>query len=197
MNTYTMSDRTPYTYVITHLPSGIRYYGSRYAKHCKPDDLWITYFTSSNKIKKLLEKDGVNSFKAEVRRTFSTVEECRHWEAKFLERINAQLNENWFNKHNGGSTFYNVSPASKLTKQRMSKARLGVPKSESMKRNSLRNFKLTFPNGTIEYIRGSQAVLERLGRTDWETIRICITHKNGYLPRDDVYVERVPKSEGH
>ena len=37
----------PYTYRITHLPSGKHYYGARYAKDCHPSDLWVIYFTSS------------------------------------------------------------------------------------------------------------------------------------------------------
>lgn len=98
----------------------------------------------------------------------------------------ARINENWLNKHNGGVNFYNDKLASDLTKQRMSKARLGKPKSESMKLNSMHNFKLLFHNTEkIEFIRG------RLNRKDWEIIRVCMAHKNRFLPRSNVTISRI------
>ena len=62
MNIYTAQDRTPYTYIITHLPTGKRYYGSRYSQYCRPDDLWFKYFTSSRAVHELIEQDGRDAF---------------------------------------------------------------------------------------------------------------------------------------
>jgi hypothetical protein len=89
----------PYTYRITHLPSGRHYYGARYAKDCHPCDLWAKYFTSSKVVKKLIEQDGKEAFSYEVRRTFKTVGECIDWEHKVLCRLKVHRNNSWLNLH--------------------------------------------------------------------------------------------------
>lgn len=194
MDIYTAGDRTPYTYIITHLPTGKRYYGSRYSYQCKPTDLWVKYFTSSQTVCNLVKQDGVDAFSINIRKTFTTVKECRSWESRFLHKINARSNDSWINAHNGDSDFYNISTASELTRQRMSKVRLGKPKSESMKQNSMWYYELKFHTGKVEYIKGKLNVLTRLGRKDWETIRVCIQQKGGVVPRANVTVRRMPKS---
>jgi hypothetical protein len=194
MNTYTAVDRTPYTYVVTHLPSGKKYYGSRYAKHCSPSDLWKTYFTSSRSVKHLIDRDGIKSFVVSIRKIFASVSSCRRWEHRFLHKVDAKNNDRWINDHNGGSKFYNTSSASISTKQKMSRVRLGKPKSESMKFNSMWYYELRFDNGAVEYIKGKVNVLERLSRKDWESIRTTIQRKNGYLRRNKVTIRRMPKS---
>ena len=194
MNIYTAVDRTPYTYIITHIPSGLRYYGSRYSKHCQPTDLWVKYFTSSQKVKELITQDGIGAFTVSIRKTFTTVSECREWESRFLHKIDARSNLMWINAHNGGSNFYNIAPASDITKQRMSKVRLGMPKSESMKFNAMWCYELKFADGTVEYIKGKVNVLTRLERKDWENIRVCIQKKNGIIPRANATIRRMPRS---
>lgn len=77
----------PYTYRITHLPSKKWYYGVRYAIGCSPDDLFVTYFTSSKIIKGLIKEDGVKSFSVEIRKTFNDVNSARMWENKVLRKI--------------------------------------------------------------------------------------------------------------
>jgi len=194
MNIYTAEDRTPYTYIITHIPTGTRYYGSRYCQYCQPDDLWTKYFTSSRNVHNLIKQDGRNAFTISIRRTFTTVAECRSWESRFLHKINARVNKQWINAHNGGSNFYNTSTASDITRKRMSRARLGVPKSDSMKQNAMWYYELKFENGNIEYIKGKVNVLQRLGRKDWETIRVCIQKNNGFIPRVKAIIRRMPRS---
>jgi len=100
----------------------------------------------------------------------------------------------WINAHNGGSNFYNITPASDITKQRISKVRLGKPKSESMKLNAMWYYELKFADGTVEYIKGKVNVLTRLGRKDWETIRTCIQKNNGIIPRANAIIRRMPKT---
>ena len=72
---------TPYTYCITHLPSGRWYHGVRYATGCHPSDLWTTYFTSSASVLNLVETSDPQDFKTEVRRTFGSRAEAIAWEA--------------------------------------------------------------------------------------------------------------------
>ena len=194
MSIYSAIDRTPFTYVVTHIPTGKKYYGSRYKKYCQPEDLWTTYFTSSQNIHSLIQETGKQSFLISIRKIFATVEECRYWESRFLHKINAQLNPNWINAHNGDSKFYNISSASNITKQRMSKVRLGKPKSDTMKHNAMWYYELKFDNGNVEYIKGKVNVLVRLNRKDWESIRTTIQKKNGYLRKDKVTIQRMPKS---
>lgn len=71
----------------------------RYAKGCNPNDLFKSYFTSSAKVRKLIEVDGVNSFQCEVRRIFLSIEDAIAWEHRVLRKIlkwDKCLNENAF-----------------------------------------------------------------------------------------------------
>lgn len=94
---------TPYTYRITHLPSGKHYYGSRYAKNCHPSDLWVKYFTSSKTVKKLIEQDGKEAFFVEIRKVFDDKKSRVEWERKVLVRLGVPRNPNWFNRYSGVS----------------------------------------------------------------------------------------------
>lgn len=77
----------PYTYLIFCEPTKQWYYGVRYAKKCHPDEFWKTYFTSSKKVKKLIEKYGKDSFKYQIRKTFSNKESALIWERKVLIKM--------------------------------------------------------------------------------------------------------------
>ena len=90
-----------YTYLITCLSTGQKYYGSRYAKNCCLEDLGKTYFSSSKEVHKLIKEYGLTNFTFEVRRTFQTREEAIEWEFKVLRRLRADNSPMWINKHNG------------------------------------------------------------------------------------------------
>ena len=109
-----MSDRTPYTYFVLHIPTGLKYYGSKYGKGSNPNTFWKPggYFTSSIKVKQLIEDYGIGSFKAEVRKVFTKPEEALNYEYRFLKKVNALNKEDWLNKNLGGEKFRNVGPAS-------------------------------------------------------------------------------------
>lgn len=91
----------PFTYSITHIPSGVHYYGVRYGKNCSPADLGTTYFSSSILVKKLIFEESTLNFKFRVRKIFQTKQKAVAWERKFLTRVNASASSKWFNKHNG------------------------------------------------------------------------------------------------
>lgn len=78
----------PYTYLIFCKPTSQWYYGVRYAKKCAPEEFWKTYFTSSKKVKKLIEKYGKESFIYEIRKTFKDKQSALIWERKVLIRMN-------------------------------------------------------------------------------------------------------------
>lgn len=56
------TDRMEYVYVIRHKKTGRKYVGCRYAKNCHPSELFVSYFTSSNKIKKRIREEGIDAF---------------------------------------------------------------------------------------------------------------------------------------
>lgn len=92
-----MSMYVPYTYHLYHKPTGKRYYGVRYGKNCNPSDLWVTYFTSSKLVKKLVEEYGLDSFIPEVRRTFKSKDHALTWEHTVLRRLDVNRNPIWLN----------------------------------------------------------------------------------------------------
>jgi hypothetical protein len=107
----------PYTYLLTHISTGRKYYGVRYANNCHPGDLFVKYFSSSSLIKQLIMEEGKTAFEFEVRKTFTSKEAACLWEAKVLTRMNVLHREDWFNANIAGCF---KGPASQRTKQRMS-----------------------------------------------------------------------------
>lgn len=96
----------PYTYIIKHLPTGKFYYGCRWAKNCNPKDLWVSYFTSSDEVKKLITEYGIDSFIYHIHRTFNDTNSCVKFENKYLVKIDAMRNPRFLNKSNGNG-YYN------------------------------------------------------------------------------------------
>lgn len=119
----------PFTYIITHIPSNVKYYGVRFAKGCNPSDLGSTYFSSSNVVKDLIKQEGVDNFRFQVRRAFMNKEDALKWENRFLERVDAARSDKWFNRSNGNKKFY-ITEFTEEMKQKMRK-----PKSEETKQN--------------------------------------------------------------
>jgi len=52
MNICAVSNKIPFTYLVTQKSTGKRYYESKYGKNCHPSDIGTKYFTSSKEIKK-------------------------------------------------------------------------------------------------------------------------------------------------
>lgn len=99
----------PYTYYLVHKPTGLKYYGVRFAKNCHPSDLWNKYFTSSKKVHKLIEEYGINSFAVEVRKTFKSKQEAIKYETKVLQRLNVIHRKDWINESQGRANLNNVT----------------------------------------------------------------------------------------
>lgn len=99
----------PYTYCITFIPTGERYYGSKYANRngnvANPKDFWVTYFTSSKIILNLISEYGKDAFTYQIRKTFTHASAARNWEHKFLTKINAAVNPLWLNRSNSAGSF--------------------------------------------------------------------------------------------
>lgn len=101
-----MNIYTPYTYLITFLPTGQRYYGSRTKQGCQPSDLWNLYYTSSKTVRQLIDQYGCGAFTTEIRRTFATRDQALLWEHRVLRRVNAARNPEYLNKNNGDHRFF-------------------------------------------------------------------------------------------
>ena len=96
-----------YTYLIKCIPLNLCYYGVRSSKLPPKDDLWQKYFTSSNKVKQLIEDYGKDSFLYEIRREFKTLTESVNWEERVLRRLKIKNKKSiWLNRNISGAIFH-------------------------------------------------------------------------------------------
>jgi hypothetical protein len=96
-----------YTYYLYHVPTGKKYYGSRTGNKCKPEqDLWISYFSSSDCVKELIELHGKDSFETRVQKIFNTPEEARYWEDRVHHKLKVVEREDWLNQAYAFGPFY-------------------------------------------------------------------------------------------
>lgn len=123
----------PFSYFLLHKPTGLKYYGIKYSTGSSPAILWVTYFTSSTKVKELIDQFGPDSFVVTVRRTFSTGEEALLWEHKVLRRLRAAERLDWLNRHNGGSKFRAPLHHSEKTKSRIKEKITGMRRTTETK----------------------------------------------------------------
>jgi hypothetical protein len=91
-------DHRPYTYLIGWPSLNRWYYGVRYSKKCAPEDLWVSYFTSSRLVKKFVAQHGDPTVR-EVRKTFASIKHAQHWESRVLKKLKVVTDEKWINGH--------------------------------------------------------------------------------------------------
>jgi hypothetical protein len=123
---------TPFTYYLFHRPTGVKYYGVRYANNCSPNDLWKTYFSSSKKVRFLIEEYGIESFDYQIRKVFDSKEAAISWEQRVLRRLKVLNKTEWLNANIAGAIRYAVHPKgmsgkkhSEETKRKLSEKRKG------------------------------------------------------------------------
>lgn len=93
--------RECYTYLIGWQKHNLFYYGVRFARNCHPDDLWVSYFTSSSHVKAQRERFGDPDL-IQVRKKFGdNPEAAKLWEDKVLRRLKVADKPQWLNKYNG------------------------------------------------------------------------------------------------
>lgn len=90
----------PYTYLIGWSKHQKFYYGVRYSASCTPNDLWVTYFTSSNRVKKFTQQYGQPDI-IQIRKTFNSGAQARLFEEKILRRLNCAGRSDFLNASNG------------------------------------------------------------------------------------------------
>lgn len=148
----------PYTYLIKHLPTNTFYYGFRCANKKLPaEDLWQDYFTSSPKVKALIEEYGKDSFNAEVRKVFETKEQAVLWEAKVLQRCKVLTDDRWINQNIAGY----VIPTEE-SNRKISAYHKGKPKSEEHKKNLSLSQKGKPKKSTVYQSEGYRSNMSRL-----------------------------------
>ena len=97
----------PYTYYLFHIPTNQHYYGVQFNNNADPKDLWVKYFSSSKRVKKLIEEYGSESFKVEIRKTFNSSKEAINWERRVLSKLNAKNRKDWLNCTNAEMQYVN------------------------------------------------------------------------------------------
>jgi len=205
-----MSAQTPYTYYVYHKPTGLKYYGSKYAKNSNPSLFWKKdgYFTSSVKIHKLIQEYGTDSFFASVRKKFKTPQEALDYEYRFLKKVNALKKSDWLNKNMGGKKFSNYGPASE--KALLSQKNKKQTKESNIKRSlTLKNrkkseeTKLLMSLGQLsrpkeqEEIRRNKIRSKAIGRlhSDITKQKLSILVANTKWINDGVYHKKVNKED--
>jgi hypothetical protein len=190
----------PYTYLITHIPTNKKYYGVRYAKGCHPKDLGIKYFSSSKDLLLMIEQEGLESFKFEIRKTFKSKQQACEWEAKVLKRLKVHLNENWINKaHNYTFAMYNPEVVKKVRDTNMSKlnffkelgkkgAASRIAKGKHLIRYAAKTYKVTFLNGDEEIVTDLKKFANK-HNARYDTLRGCVSGNKSYKSKGIAKVE--------
>jgi hypothetical protein len=100
MNTY-----IPFTYLIGWSHLNTWYYGRKTEQGCCPNDLWTTYFTSSDEVNEFRIKNGEPDI-IQIRKIFpNNPKACCDWEDKVLDRMNVMKDDRFLNKKNGAKNF--------------------------------------------------------------------------------------------
>jgi len=103
----------PYTYLIGWSSLNLYYYGVRFSKNCHPEDLFKTYFTSSQTVKEIILKYG-NPNIIQIRKTFNDIKKARSWEHKVLRRLKVLTDSKWLNKTDNISIQHDKETISKM-----------------------------------------------------------------------------------
>jgi hypothetical protein len=97
-----MSIYTPYFYVIQDTRNGMYYAGAKWHRKANPNTFMKKngYTTSSNIINGIIAKCGIDAFVIRKIRIFKDKDSAQNYETRFLRKINARHNLNFYNTHN-------------------------------------------------------------------------------------------------
>lgn len=102
-----MSKFIPYTYLIGWSRLDRWYYGVEYSngyKTANPENLWNTYFTSSDIVERFRTEYGEPDV-IEIRKKFDDPIKARNWETRVIQRLRAVQSDRWLNANAGGMLF--------------------------------------------------------------------------------------------
>lgn len=126
-----------YTYLIRWSNLQVSYYGVRFSKNSRPEDLWVTYFTSSKYVHAFIKENG-NPDLIEVRKIFTESTKARIWEHKVLRRLKVIGRKDWLNRTDNKS----IDPEAAYPKwteesrEKIRKSKLGKPSPNKGKKAS-------------------------------------------------------------
>lgn len=124
----------PYLYVIGWTCHDVWYVGIQYGQKSNPDNLWTTYFTSSNYVKQFVQENGDPDQFQIIK--YETAEQVIEAEIDFIKANNVLADPRWLNKNGAGAIFMDSDVRDKI-----SKSLTGKPRSETTK-EKLRNVNL-------------------------------------------------------
>lgn len=99
---------TPYFYIIQHIKTKKYYAGVRYSKNARPSELLDIngYHTSSLIVNNIIKNEGLSIFIIRKIKIFSVAEDAINYETRFLIKVNARNNSNFYNiSHNRGGIY--------------------------------------------------------------------------------------------
>ena len=93
----------PYFYIIQNVYNKKYYAGSKYSRKDCDESLLLKengYCTSSSIINKIIEKNGIDSFIIRKIKVFDSAQFAYNYETRFLKKVDAANNINFYNCHN-------------------------------------------------------------------------------------------------
>jgi hypothetical protein len=131
---------TPYTYLIGWSKLNVWYYGVRTASKaycvyecgCHPDELWVTYFSSSSYVKDFVLENGKPDV-IKIRKTFSDSKSAKSWESKVIRRMKIMHDPKFLNKGNPMGDFIIDESVKKKRNNAIRKALLGKARTDEVK----------------------------------------------------------------
>jgi NUMOD3 motif len=110
----------PYTYLIGWTKQNMWYYGVQFGKNAHPNNLWNTYFTSSNKVKSFRKLYGEPDI-IEIRKTFYDADKAREWETTVIRRCKLVESDQWLNQTDNTGKFFRQGPRGRFTDEHREK----------------------------------------------------------------------------
>jgi hypothetical protein len=106
--THVYSNGTKYSYLVTFADKDITYlyYGVQYAKKSNPINLGKNYFTSSNKVKNLIKRFGLENFTFQVRKVFEdhwSVDDLLDFEFNCIKFLKTKYPDRCINQYRRGT----------------------------------------------------------------------------------------------
>lgn len=131
----------PYTYLIGWSNIDAYYYGVQYGLTSDPQNLWLSYFTSSETVKEYRQKYGEPDI-IQVRKIFDCPEKAKNWELKVLQRMHVVLREDFLNRNAAfAPPPNNRGKLTEETKKKISNALKGKSKSKEHAKKCRENVK--------------------------------------------------------
>ncbi len=186
----------PYSYLVYHIPTNFWYYGIQYQKRsgvANPSNLWndeslYPYYTSSKRIKELINLYGKDSFKISIRKLHNNQKEAEKWEQKLIKRVikkRGNINGNCA----GIVTNLNMIRITNGTIEKMIYKTDILP--DGFYRGRITTGKIRVNNGTIEILTSEDNIPEGFVKGRLTKGKICVN--NGIIEKV-VFADNIPKN---